>query len=198
MRRRVMRLPAASPSPAASTQRVRPRLKDVNPRVITANRQKNQANAEIAIVAVTAPPMRGAICAKGIRSIRLAAVKIATSPADALLARLLAQPARRSGMRAARRHEFVVIDSVEELRQQRLPHIGSRCSSCAQSLSASLSYRLAPRSHSLRADFKTFEIRRAVDPAKSVLVYTVVSTKLINGSPFNSITWYRLRCGSCI
>ncbi|MFZ0021282.1 MAG: CreA family protein [Acetobacteraceae bacterium] len=36
--------------------------------------------------------------------------------------------------------------------------------------------------------FKTFQIHRAVDAEKSVLVYTVVSTKLINGSPFNSIS----------
>jgi len=36
--------------------------------------------------------------------------------------------------------------------------------------------------------FKTFEIHRALDPEKHVLVYTVVSTKLINGSPFNSIS----------
>jgi CreA protein len=36
--------------------------------------------------------------------------------------------------------------------------------------------------------FKTFEIHRAVDVEKNVLVYTVVSTKLINGSPFNSIS----------
>jgi CreA protein len=36
--------------------------------------------------------------------------------------------------------------------------------------------------------FKTFEIHHAVDAEKSVLVYTVVSTKLINGSPFNSIS----------
>jgi CreA protein len=36
--------------------------------------------------------------------------------------------------------------------------------------------------------FKTFQIHRMVDPEKSVLVYTVVSTKLINGSPFNSIS----------
>ena len=35
--------------------------------------------------------------------------------------------------------------------------------------------------------FKTFEIHRAVDAEKNVLVYTVVSTKLINGSLFNSI-----------
>jgi len=35
--------------------------------------------------------------------------------------------------------------------------------------------------------FKTFQIHRAVDPDKHVLVYTVISTKLINGSPFNSI-----------
>src|SRR4051812_12837944 len=36
--------------------------------------------------------------------------------------------------------------------------------------------------------FKTFKIHRAVDTEKNVLVYTVVSTKLINGSPFNSIS----------
>jgi CreA protein len=36
--------------------------------------------------------------------------------------------------------------------------------------------------------FKTFRIYRAVDAEKNVLVYTVVSTKLINGSPFNSIS----------
>jgi CreA protein len=36
--------------------------------------------------------------------------------------------------------------------------------------------------------FKTFQIHRSVDPEKHVLVYTVVSTKLINGSPFNSIS----------
>ena len=36
--------------------------------------------------------------------------------------------------------------------------------------------------------FKTFRIYRAVDAEKKVLVYTVVSTKLINGSPFNSIS----------
>ncbi len=36
--------------------------------------------------------------------------------------------------------------------------------------------------------FKTFQIHRAVDAEKNVLVYTVVSTKLINGSPFNSIS----------
>jgi CreA protein len=36
--------------------------------------------------------------------------------------------------------------------------------------------------------FKTFQIHRAVDTEKNVLVYTVVSTKLINGSPFNSIS----------
>jgi hypothetical protein len=32
------------------------------------------------------------------------------------------------------------------------------------------------------------QIYRAVDAEKNVLVYTVVSTKLINGSPFNSIS----------
>jgi CreA protein len=36
--------------------------------------------------------------------------------------------------------------------------------------------------------FKTFQIHRAVDAEKNVLVHTVVSTKLINGSPFNSIS----------
>jgi CreA protein len=36
--------------------------------------------------------------------------------------------------------------------------------------------------------FKTFQIHRMVDPEKHTLVYTVVSTKLINGSPFNSIS----------
>jgi CreA protein len=36
--------------------------------------------------------------------------------------------------------------------------------------------------------FKTFQIHRALDPEKHVLVYTVISTKLINGSPFNSIS----------
>ena len=36
--------------------------------------------------------------------------------------------------------------------------------------------------------FKTFQIHRSVDAEKSVLVYTVVSTRLINGSPFNSIS----------
>jgi len=36
--------------------------------------------------------------------------------------------------------------------------------------------------------FKAFRIHRAVDAEKNVLVYTVISTKLINGSPFNSIS----------
>ena len=36
--------------------------------------------------------------------------------------------------------------------------------------------------------FKTFQIHRAVDAEKNVLVYTVVSTRLIAGSPFNSIS----------
>jgi CreA protein len=36
--------------------------------------------------------------------------------------------------------------------------------------------------------FKTFKVHRAVDAEKQVLVYTVVSTKLINGSPYNSIS----------
>ncbi len=36
--------------------------------------------------------------------------------------------------------------------------------------------------------FKTFNIHRAIDQEKQVLVYTVVSTKIIDGSPFNSIS----------
>jgi CreA protein len=36
--------------------------------------------------------------------------------------------------------------------------------------------------------FKTFQVHRAVDEEKHVLVYTVVSTRLINGSPFNSVS----------
>jgi CreA protein len=36
--------------------------------------------------------------------------------------------------------------------------------------------------------FKTFQIHRSLDPEKHVLVYTVISTRLINGSPFNSIS----------
>src|ERR1700753_1237491 len=36
--------------------------------------------------------------------------------------------------------------------------------------------------------FKTFQIHRSLDQEKRVLIYTVVSTKLINGSPFNSIS----------
>jgi CreA protein len=36
--------------------------------------------------------------------------------------------------------------------------------------------------------FKTFQVHRMIDPYKHVLIYTVVSTKLINGSPFNSIS----------
>src|ERR1700760_803183 len=44
------------------------------------NRQTTHAIAEMAIVTVIAPPIRVAICAKGMSSIRLAAVKIATSP----------------------------------------------------------------------------------------------------------------------
>jgi CreA protein len=36
--------------------------------------------------------------------------------------------------------------------------------------------------------FKTFQIHRAIDAEKAVLVYTVVSMKLINGSPYNSIS----------
>lgn len=36
--------------------------------------------------------------------------------------------------------------------------------------------------------FKSFQIHRSIDAQKHVLVYTVVSTRLINGSPFNSIS----------
>lgn len=36
--------------------------------------------------------------------------------------------------------------------------------------------------------FKTFQIHRSIDGEKNVLIYTVISTKLINGSPFNSIS----------
>jgi CreA protein len=36
--------------------------------------------------------------------------------------------------------------------------------------------------------FKTFQIHRSVDREKAVLVYTVISTKIIEGSPFNSIS----------
>ena len=36
--------------------------------------------------------------------------------------------------------------------------------------------------------FKSFQIHRSVDEEKKVLIYTVISTKLINGSPFNSIS----------
>jgi CreA protein len=36
--------------------------------------------------------------------------------------------------------------------------------------------------------FKTFQIHRSLDAEKQVLVYTVVSTRLINGSPFNSVS----------
>jgi CreA protein len=36
--------------------------------------------------------------------------------------------------------------------------------------------------------FKTFQVHRAIDVEKHVLVYTVVSTRLINGSPFNSVS----------
>lgn len=41
--------------------------------------------------------------------------------------------------------------------------------------------------------FKTFQIHRSYDVEKNVLVYTVVSTKLINGSPFNSISVVPIR-----
>jgi CreA protein len=36
--------------------------------------------------------------------------------------------------------------------------------------------------------FKSFQIHRSIDTEKNVLIYTVISTKLINGSPFNSIS----------
>ena len=36
--------------------------------------------------------------------------------------------------------------------------------------------------------FKSFQINRSIDTEKNVLIYTVISTKLINGSPFNSIS----------
>jgi CreA protein len=36
--------------------------------------------------------------------------------------------------------------------------------------------------------FKSFQIHRSLDTQKNVLIYTVISTKLINGSPFNSIS----------
>ena len=36
--------------------------------------------------------------------------------------------------------------------------------------------------------FKSFQIHRTYDEEKNVLIYTVISTKLINGSPFNSIS----------
>src|SRR5205085_1156748 len=36
--------------------------------------------------------------------------------------------------------------------------------------------------------FKSFQIHRMLDTEKNVLVYTVVSTRLINGSPYNSIS----------
>jgi CreA protein len=39
--------------------------------------------------------------------------------------------------------------------------------------------------------FKTFQIHRMLDSEKNVLVYTVVSTRLIKGSPYNSISVVR-------
>ncbi len=36
--------------------------------------------------------------------------------------------------------------------------------------------------------FKTIQIHRAVDKEKAVLVYTVISTRVIEGSPYNSIS----------
>lgn len=43
------------------------------------------------------------------------------------------------------------------------------------------------------AFFKSFQIHRSFDAEKNVLVYTVVSTRLINGSPFNSISVVPIR-----
>src|SRR4051812_29238710 len=43
--------------------------------------------------------------------------------------------------------------------------------------------------------FKSFQIHRSFDPEKNVLIYTVISTKLINGSPFNSISVVPLHPG---
>ncbi len=43
--------------------------------------------------------------------------------------------------------------------------------------------------------FKSFQIHRSYDPEKNVLIYTVISTKLINGSPFNSISVVPLNPG---
>jgi CreA protein len=42
--------------------------------------------------------------------------------------------------------------------------------------------------HSASLFFKTFQVHRAIDAEKQVLVYTVVSTKLISGSPYNSVS----------
>ena len=39
-----------------------------------------------------------------------------------------------------------------------------------------------------RCSSRRFRFTASLDPEKHVLVYTVVSTKLINGSPFNSIS----------
>ena len=36
--------------------------------------------------------------------------------------------------------------------------------------------------------FKTIRVHRMVDPQKNVLVYLITSTRLIDGSPFNSVT----------
>jgi hypothetical protein len=46
--------------------------------------------------------------------------------------------------------------------------------------------------------FETVQIHSAVDAEKNVLVYTVFSTQLINGSPFNSISVMRVDMGSCV
>ena len=43
--------------------------------------------------------------------------------------------------------------------------------------------------------FKTFQIHRMYDAEKNVLIYTVVSTRLINGSPFNSISVVPISAG---
>ncbi len=36
--------------------------------------------------------------------------------------------------------------------------------------------------------FKSIDVTRIVDPQKQVLIYVAVSTKILNGSPFNSIS----------
>jgi CreA protein len=56
------------------------------------------------------------------------------------------------------------------------------------SIPAGLSKREVIAFASASVFFKTFQVHRAIDEEKKMLVYTVVSTKLINGSPFNSIS----------